>query len=323
MNRKYIMFIWLFLTALLLSTTTYAWFSANKIFELNSFDIQIVSRGGMEISTDGRNWKGVIGIVDLVDANTTYPNNLNQIPNSIKPVSSGGTIENGLLKLYYGKQDMDIDGEYYLSAERSIEKNTYGEDPNAHFLAFDLFLKTSYRRTLGLDSISKVSISQGEGRGIDNAFRIGFLNQGSLPENSNLNQIQNLKNANKAYIWEPNYDTHTAMAVEYARDLYGISTQENNAQRIEYYGVISEINRSMNIKSKEANSIYYPNSFLKVPIDVFTSRNNTTTSRLFAIDGGITKVRIYIWVEGQDVDCENNAATSDVVIDLQLVAEET
>ncbi|MDD3995171.1 MAG: hypothetical protein PHC42_00485 [Bacilli bacterium] len=59
-RKKYIMFLWLFLTALLLSTTTFAWLSANRIFEINTFDLQIVSKGGMEISADGKTWKGVL-----------------------------------------------------------------------------------------------------------------------------------------------------------------------------------------------------------------------------------------------------------------------
>lgn len=321
MNKKYIMVIWLFLTALLLTTTTYAWLSANKIFEINSFDIQIVSRGGIEVSADGVTWKGVIGIVDLIEATQTYPTNLNQIPDNIIPVSTGGQIENGLLKIYHGSQDTDLDGDFFLKTERSIEKRTYGKDPDAHFVVFDLFLKTEYKKTLYIDPVSSIDMIRG--MGINNAFRVGFLNQGTAPMTASPNQIQGLRNANKAYIWEPNYDTHTISAIDHAREVYNIQTQENNAQRIEYYGVISEIKSNMNVKSKNANSISYPNLFLKVPIDVYTPKNNTTNSRLFTIDGGITKIRLYIWIEGQDVDCENNASASDVLINLQFVGEES
>jgi hypothetical protein len=33
---------------------------------------------------------------------------------------------------------------------------------------------------------------------------------------------------------------------------------------------------------------------------------------------GITKYRIYLWVEGQDVDCENNASGTDIQYDLSF-----
>jgi hypothetical protein len=322
-RKKYIMFLWLFLTALLLSTTTFAWLSANRIFEINTFDIQIVSKGGLEISADGKTWKGVLGMLDLYDANETYPNNLNQIPDTIKPVSSGGQIEDGLLKLYYGQSSQGSDGDYYLSSQRTIEKTSFGYDPDANFVVFDLFLKTSFKRTLKLDSLSKISIIDGEGRGITNAFRVAFLNEGNAQNNDAISTIQNLKKATKAYIWEPNYDTHTLIAVEHARDLYNINTQETNASKIEYHGIINNFSRSSNVKTKEANSNYYPNLFVKVPIDIYTTRNNESVNKIFEIESGITKVRIYVWIEGQDVDCENNAASVNVSIDLHFIAEQS
>ena len=34
----------------------------------------------------------------------------------------------------------------------------------------------------------------------------------------------------------------------------------------------------------------------------------TAYLKAFHIDEGVTKVRIYMWVEGQDVDCEDKAS---------------
>ena len=36
------------------------------------------------------------------------------------------------------------------------------------------------------------------------------------------------------------------------------------------------------------------------------------------IPAGITKVRVYLWLEGQDVDLENAAANSKLKFDLEL-----
>ena len=33
---------------------------------------------------------------------------------------------------------------------------------------------------------------------------------------------------------------------------------------------------------------------------------------------GITKVRIYMWIEGQDVDCENNVTGTDITYKITL-----
>ena len=42
------------------------------------------------------------------------------------------------------------------------------------------------------------------------------------------------------------------------------------------------------------------------------------TSALFTINAGITKVRIYAWVEGQDVDCENDASGTNVTFNIKF-----
>ena len=39
---------------------------------------------------------------------------------------------------------------------------------------------------------------------------------------------------------------------------------------------------------------------------------------LMTLNKGITKVRIYMWVEGQDVDCENNASGGNINFDLKI-----
>lgn len=316
------MIIWLFLTALLLSTTTFAWFSANRIFEIETFDIQVVSRGGMEISTDGINWKGVTGIVDFINANQTYPSNLNQIPSSIKPVSTGGNVEGGLLKLYYGQAEGGIDGEQYLTATRTIEKQSYGVDPDAHFMVFDLFLKTAYRKSLTLSPESSIDYVEGVGKGIENAFRVGFINQGNVQNLNSTTQIQNSKTGDRVYIWENNSDIHTFDAVKHALDAYNIVTSETNAQNLEYNGIINDIPKNSNVRVKDSNPVMYPNYFKKVPIDVYTTKLNDQPQKLFNIESGITKIRIYIWIEGQDVDCENSATSEDVLINLQLIADE-
>ena len=44
----------------------------------------------------------------------------------------------------------------------------------------------------------------------------------------------------------------------------------------------------------------------------------TAYKQVLHLQAGITKVRIYMWVEGQDVDCENNASGGDLLYNLQF-----
>ena len=43
-----------------------------------------------------------------------------------------------------------------------------------------------------------------------------------------------------------------------------------------------------------------------------------TDTAILNLKAGITKVRIYMWVEGQDVDCENSASGSDIQYNIQF-----
>ena len=314
-QRINFLFLILLFTALLLTVTTYAWFTTNRIFEIDSFDIQVATKGGLEISTDGIDFKGVVGMLDLVEANNTYPSNINQIPNSIKPVSSGGEIENGFLRMYYGEVEQGSHTQI-LYAKRNIEERGFSES-KGNFIAFDIFFRTTFRRRVTISPNSGVSLETGTS-GMENAFRIAFLNQGS---GETSNQVQNLRNANRSYIWETNYDVHTENAINHAKDIYGIDTTLYNANRIEYSGIINDISRSLNIEVKDAKQSVYPNLFKMVNVDVATKKNEIENKLLFDIERGITKVRIYIWLEGQDIDCENNSSVGSVIINIQFDAD--
>ena len=39
-------------------------------------------------------------------------------------------------------------------------------------------------------------------------------------------------------------------------------------------------------------------------------------TNLMQLSRGVTKIRIYMWVEGQDVDCENNASGGNIEFNL-------
>lgn len=88
--------------------------------------------------------------------------------------------------------------------------------------------------------------------------------------------------------------------------------------RISYDGIISEISSKENIYLNAAKASLYSNLFKTVDIDIATVNNNGNNTELFQLSGGITKVRVYLWVEGQDVDCENNASVGDISFNLQF-----
>ena len=64
----------------------------------------------------------------------------------------------------------------------------------------------------------------------------------------------------------------------------------------------------------------YPNLFKRVNVDYLTGANFTNSVSIFGLKSGITKVRVYIWLEGQDVDCENNSSVGNIDFMFELSA---
>jgi hypothetical protein len=238
----------------------------------------------------------------------------------MEPVSTGKDIDtsNGFMKMYFGTAENNESGDYILSSRRIIEEEGNGIANDGKFISFDVFFKVSNDTQIYLTDNSKVTYLEEEGKGIAAATRIAFVDEGTVENGSAVGTIQNLKAGRAVYIWEPNYDVHTAAAIANARDVYGITTYATNADRIAYDGIIDEFGSRENVLLRRATSAYYPSYFKAVNINYSTKQNFTEYVPVFTLRKGITKVRIYMWIEGQDVDCENNASFDDIQFDLQL-----
>ncbi len=322
-RRLFYLIIMLLFTSIMFSTSTYAWFTSNRVVTINTINVHVAASGGIEISADGTTWKSVILPEDITGVHaTTYPSSVNQIPYQMEPVSTGKEIDaaTGFLKMFYGLTDSNDVGEYVLTSSRLVETEGNGPTNEGKFIAFDLFFKVSSDTTMYLTGNSKIEYLNDEGKGIANAVRVAFVDEGNVPSGSDLGDIQRLKGATAAstYIWEPNYDLHTASAVANARDVYGISTTETGATAISYDGIINTITSTDNVTLREANSASHPTLFRKVNVNYSTPNTFTNNREIFTLLSGITKMRIYMWIEGQDVDCENNASYDDVQFNIQL-----
>lgn len=324
--RKYriiYLLILLLFTTVMFSSSTYAWFTANRVVTINSINVHVAASGGIEISADGTNWKSIILPEDIIGVHdTTYRTSVNQIPYQMEPVSTGKEIDEttGFLEMYYGIAGTNRRGEYILTSTRTIEIEGNGPSNDGKFIVFDLFFKTNMNTPMYLSTNSNVKYRSENGKGIANAARVAFVYEGTVPSGADVAAIQRLKNATSetTYIWEPNYDVHTSSAVAHARDVYGITTTETGAALITYDGLISEITKEDNITMRNANSTNHPTLFRTVNVDYNTAKDFTTNKAMFDLPEGITKIRIYMWIEGQDVDCEDNASYDDIEFNIQL-----
>lgn len=332
-RRKYRLLILLLLllgTGTMLATSTYAWFTSNTNVSVESLKVNIEAKNGIQISADGTKWKSIVQKSDLIGAHAgNYKTSVNQIPETLEPVSTAAIPdENGYLPMYYGvvetSQSVDNNGEYILTATKTTEIDnsvrTEADTDTAKFIAFDLFFKVNTDTPVYLVAGSGVSSTDVNDTGIKNASRIAFVNQGNTSDGSSLSTIQGLKAGTSAVVttWEPNYNVHTAAGVANAKDVYGITTTETNGDLIPYSGIIASIPTSEDILLGEATEAKDKTKFKTVTPTKATVNNFTTNTSLFTLTKGITKIRIYMWVEGQDVDCENNASGGNISFDLKI-----
>ena len=319
-KKIFIAILMILFTGVILTASTYAWFTANKTVTVSEIDVNVTTSEGLQISTDAVNWKTVISNEDITGV--TYDGSTNQLPGqtaTIKPTSTIGEIDGatGFMKMFVGAVESSASGDYILTATQSIEtKSTTTGD----FVVFDLFFQTNAAATIYLTSSSSVKASK-TATGIQNAARVGFVVQGHAAAGTDAATIRALKNDGtgnvKAVIWEPNFDVHTAAAVKHASDVYGLTTSQTGGSKLAYKGVKAAISDSVNIPLNSTNATYFgditPNIYSPVagiPTDKY--------ERVFDLEAGVTKVRIYMWVEGQDVDCEDNASGGSVAYNLQF-----
>ena len=321
-ERKYRLFfllLWLFILGISLSTSSYAWFTSNRLVSIGLMEVEVRAQNGISISSDGTNWKSVLSILDLVEAVDNYPNNINQLPKVLEPVSTIGNVNNGLLEVFHGKVENDAtyNDRYNIEAVKTIEERSLFENSDKKFLAFDVFLKTYANTKLYLTTDSGATYKD-KYVGIENATRFAFVVEGST-QSTDLNTIQNLKtnSNNNVYIWEPNYDSHTESGILNAKNVYNLDIT-NNYQELPYEGIKNEIPKNLKVAIDKANKANYPNYFDTVKVSYYTKTNFTDNVEIFSVNQGITKLRIYMWLEGQDVDCENDASVGSISLNLQF-----
>ena len=290
-----------------LSGVTYAWFTTGTTADVKAMDVNVATANGIQVSLDGVSWKSTITSTDIINAISgvvsTYPGRLIQYPRAvagdgqaaveISPVSSAGNVKDGKMEMFYGAYNQGGN----LDSIAEVEDN---RSDGGNFIAFDLFFKTSSAQDLylitgnGSSSVSCVNLSGGDtDMGTEKAVRVAFIPMGT---SGTVAGIQGKKMAEgKAIIWEPNSDSHVDTSISGAVAYKGFTKAFTDVAE----GALSA-NEVEDVKPIYSAQLNDPNS-------VIISMNET-----------YSKVRVYIWLEGQDIDCVNSISNGDFSVALQF-----
>ena len=330
-----IAFLLMLLVGVVLGTGTYAWFTANKTVTVKDITVNVAASNGLQISADAITFKTVLSNDDLTGAASTYTGSVNQIPkstaqedHSMVPVSTIGQVDTstGFMNMYKGEIVGKEAGNILTAAKTTETRGTSGD-----FIVFDVFLQVTTDSDVYLTSNSNVQ-ADGTSTGIENAARMAFIYEGYGAMGTASGTLQGLKTSatnstdkvdgnQVVQIWELNNDVHTAAGVTNATTVYGKTgvTTTGSAQ-LDYVGVKAAIPENAAIPVPSTSTTYFgavasPLLFLSTPK---TGIPSTAYAKIFSLKAGVSKIRIYMWVEGQDVDCENNASGGSLTYSLQF-----
>ena len=281
-----------------LSGVTYAWFTTGTTASVSNLNVNVQTANGIQVSLDAKSWKSVLTSDDIVSAivnATDYTNRNIQFPSGeIAPVSSAGNVVDGKMQMFYGEYNADGN---LISVSEKEENGTGG-----NFVAFDLFFKSSSDQTLtlnigtGMSSVSCIDMANQNAEseaGTDKAVRVAFVPMGSALTESGARSLT--ANGVKALIWEPNANNR-APGVE-------------GTGKMDYYGFKTEFKDGVAENALGDGEVELVSTFVESQV-------------ILNMTAGISKVRVYIWLEGQDVDCINNISNGDFSVNLQFAVPE-
>lgn len=304
----------LFLIAMLLIASTYAWFSANKVVTLDGIHAKVSAAEGLQISLDGENWSSNITLNKAALDAVGSDKNSYVWPNELRPVSTDGHVTGGKFEMYSG--EVSSDGSYLTGAAIN----------NSDYIVFDLYFKNSSSQTtdnLQLNIGTMLQVTNEALRnitGLENSARMGMIvYDSSAVLTAAPTDVRALAagEAPKTSIWEPNYNKHiTEVVTNDARidsatsAFKTLALQSITTTKVEGVGdVVANINAAT--ESEDAAGNLKAQETMQTDYTLTAAQNMTDiNSAVVTLKGNaITKAKLYIWLEGQDPDCIDTAST--------------
>lgn len=321
-----------------LTAASYAWFSANQNVALSQLDVNVAASNGIQISTDATIWKAAVTTTDLT--NLTYTGNRNLLPTTLMPVSSPKTVTLGNLDLWDGLVDSST-GSFYLVNSKLTDptatvSGTLAASTTGNYIAFDIFVQSTSTLDLKLSPTSSV-VYVSTDTGLKNAARVAIINEGVNASASTARALTGGLAAT-TWLWEPNANIHTANGVIEANTTYSTryGTSNTTSTVLTGYDAVKANILLTDTVTKGDTATTEPTFFAYLTqgdtsINLQTEENAVGTewtavaaaddSVITSISAGINKLRVYAWIEGQDVDCENGASGKTISFNLGFTVE--
>lgn len=285
----------LIVSAIVLTSATYAWFTMAKKVEVESMELNVTSPEGIQISANTSAFTTKLTADEITGDTTTrysaYEGNTNNIPGTIKPAST-----------IFGRTDGKINW-YEITPNDDGKRMTISQITNekgSGLVAFDLFIKVKEAQTVKFGSTTVTCADNAE---VLTAMRVAVVTYGTVSEKAEAAEIQG-----KTVTGYTNYEIDAT----------------NHTQAVkEKVAAGATIPTSTGVRATSGSTwVYADNNFNNIITNTIYTGNvssvTTADAATFSVAEGISRVRVYMWMEGNDVDCANDVAGSTINFNLVL-----
>lgn len=283
----------LIVSAIVLTSATYAWFSMAKKVEVESMELNVTSPEGIQISANTSAFTTKLTVDDINGTSSTrfkaYEGHINNIPETIKPSST--ILENSGSKINW------FDGSINDSGMMQISR--INNEVGSGLTAFDLFVKVKDAQTVKFGSTTVTCADNPE---VVTAMRVALISYGTVEEKADASAIQNGQIVGRT-TYELDASNHTSTVNE----ALAAGKTIPEFKGIRYASSVRPDSNFSNIVTNTSN-VY----------NVVGTVAKTASAATIKVGAGITHLRVYMWMEGNDVDCANDVAGSTINFNLVL-----
>ena len=324
--------------------STYAWFSTQRNVSITNLNGTVEVAEGLEISLDAENWSnGLVlgeeeGQLDIID--DAYKGNHNIKPTEMLPVSTLGLAGSNRTDLLMLRGTLN--NSIQLNNIQQMDEKETNPDVTKYpgYFAFDVFLKNSSRQDdiddvlqLNYDSSLEIMETDKSATGLQNTARVAFAKYTGTSDTM-ADQATILKETagvgvggspvyiSDVAIWEPNSNDHVEYVVQNNNKITGAGSGFNATTQMDTYALTdSSLSQSIAdiYKWDGSERLLQKQNVLQTTktstedysiaegVQNLVSTSDGTTEFGIA-PNKICRIRIYLWLEGQDVDCINYAS---------------
>ena len=308
LTKIIIYFYILLILFLLLTVSSYTWFSRSKLNRVSNMSVYVNTPVGLQIAArpDSEEWGQQLSYVDLVNESSplrpvTYSEDSDQFFAAVYDIDGRLTGEWIPLTDECHANRNNYEG-YYSVVTIYARTDEHAEVALAPAVALDGGKDASGTYLIGVPKWDSDKIAHtNAGEGAENAVRIGIKITRLDGNDEPTGELPLF------YIYEPNCDTHLDGSIGYV-DTPSID------------GDATLVSEDMIIK--QSASSWTEADPVQKNVQLHTFGEFQKDPKLFTLEAGEkVMIQFYIWLEGQDADCTNAIKEAQIMANIQFISD--